>query len=51
MIGAWDPKGLQALHAFPSNEDILKRIIEGMANVEGTCDVGGRNDDTNNGVP
>jgi hypothetical protein len=36
---------LDPLHAFPPNEDILQGIIEGMANMEGAGDVGGRNDD------
>ncbi len=34
MIGSRYSEGLQTLHAFPPNENILKRVIKGMADVE-----------------
>ena len=46
MIRARYPKGLQALHAFPPNEDVLKGIIEGMSDMEGARNVWRWNDDT-----
>ena len=45
VVGARQPQSRIALHSAPTNERILQRFIHGMAKVQLTRDVRGRNDD------
>ena len=45
MVGAGHPEGLVALHAFLADEDVLKGVVQGVAEVQGAGHVGRRNDD------
>src|SRR6185295_399868 len=45
MIGAWYPQGVVTLHAPPANQDVLKRVIQGMSHVQRPGHVGRRDDD------
>ena len=39
VVGAWHPEGLVSLHATPSDEDVLDRVVEGMSQVKGAGDI------------
>jgi len=41
VVGTRHPEGLVALHAPPANEDVLKRLVQTMAQMEDTRDVRG----------
>ena len=45
MLGARHPEGVLPLHAGPSNEDVLNRIVEHVTHVEHTRHIGRRDDD------
>ena len=45
VIGARHPKSVEALHAFEPDHDVLQRIVERVAQMQGTGDVGWRDDD------
>ena len=45
MIGAGLPEHVAAAHALEPAQDVLQRVVEGMAHVQGAGDVGRRNDD------
>src|SRR5918998_58731 len=45
VVGAGKPKRLISLHASPSDECILQRVLVGMAHVQRARDVGWRDDD------
>ena len=45
MVRAGKPAGLIAIHALKANHDVLKGVVEGVAHVEPSGDVGGRDDD------
>ena len=45
VVGAGHPEGVEALHPPPSDEDVLERVIERMAEVQCTGDVGRRDHD------
>ena len=45
VVGAGDPQGVEALHAAPADEEILQRVVESVAEVQGAGDVGRRDDD------
>ena len=45
VVGARQPQSGITLHSAPANERILQRFIHGMAKVQLTRDVRGRNDD------
>ena len=45
MIGARHPKGLEPLHPFLADEDVLERVVQGVAKVQGPGHVGRRDDD------
>jgi hypothetical protein len=40
MIGPGKPEDVISLHPFPSNQNILQRIVQGMSYVEDAGDVG-----------
>lgn len=42
VVTARQPKGGLALHAIPSNHDILQRVTQSVAHVQSTGDVGRR---------
>ena len=44
MVCSRHPKSLETLHASPSNDNVLDGRIECMADVEGSGDIGRRND-------
>ena len=45
MIGARHPEDLEALHPLLADEDVLQRVVQGMAQVQRPGDVGRRDDD------
>ena len=45
VVGARHPQGLEALHPFLADEDVLQRVVQGVAQVQGAGDVGRRDDD------
>src|SRR5207249_804780 len=45
VIGAGNPKRVEALHAPPADEHILQRVVEGVAEVQGAGDVRRRDHD------
>ncbi len=45
VVGAGDPEGIEPFHPVIADEDVLQRIVKGVAHVELTRDVGGRDDD------
>ena len=45
VIGAGHPERLEALHAFLADEDVLQRVVQGVAEVQGAGHVRRRNDD------
>ncbi|GAB1486457.1 hypothetical protein MASR2M79_15070 [Aminivibrio sp.] len=45
VVRAGEPEDAETLHPFVSAEDILKGVIEGVPHVEGSRDVGRRDDD------
>ena len=45
MIGARHPEGLEALHPFLADEDVLQRVVQGVAEVQGAGHVRRRDDD------
>ena len=45
MVGAGEPEGAAPLHPPPADEDILEGLVQGVAHVQLTGDVGGRDDD------
>ncbi len=45
MIGAGHPEGVEALHAFPADENILQRIVERVPQMQRAGHIGRRNDD------
>ena len=44
VIGAGHPQGFKTLHPLLANEDVLQRVVQGMAQVQGPGDVGRGND-------
>jgi hypothetical protein len=50
VVGAGDPEGIEALHPFIADEDVLERVVERVPHVEGAGDVG-RGDDDGEGSP
>lgn len=44
MVGSRKPEGIPALHAAPANQNVLQRIVQRVADVQGARDVGGRDD-------
>ena len=45
VVGARHPKGVEALHAPPADEDVLQGVVQGVAQVQRAGDVGRRDDD------
>ena len=45
MVGARQPKRLESLHPLPADEDVLERVVQGVAQVQGPGHVRRRNDD------
>ena len=45
MVGSRKPEGITPLHAAPANQNVLKRIVQRVADVKRARDVGRRNDD------
>ena len=45
VVGAGDPERVVAAHAVPADEDVLDRVVEGVAHVEDARHVGRRDDD------
>ena len=45
VICAWHPQRVVTLHAFEADDDVLQRIVEGVAEVERAGDVRRRDDD------
>ena len=45
MVDAGDPEGLEPLHPFHSDHDILQRVVQRMAQVERAGHVRRRDDD------
>ena len=45
MVGARHPEHIAALHAAPANQDVLKRIVQRVTDVQRTGHVRRRNDD------
>ncbi len=43
VIGPWKPKGRLPFHSGPSNEYVLKRIIQYVTHVENACHIRRRN--------
>jgi hypothetical protein len=46
MVHTREPENTVAAHSFPSNQDILDGSIQGMAHMEGACDIGRRNNNS-----
>jgi hypothetical protein len=44
MVGARHPQHIAALHAAPANQDVLKRIVQCVADVQGAGHIRGRDD-------
>jgi hypothetical protein len=44
VVDTWDPKSHIAFHAIPASESVLDGTGEGVAKMEGTGDVGWRDD-------
>ena len=49
VVGAGHPQRVVALHPLHANEDVLQRVVERVAEVEGAGDVRRRNDDAVDG--
>ena len=45
VVGAGHPEGVAALHAMVANEDVLDGVVQSVAHVQSTGDVGRRDDD------
>ncbi len=45
VVGAGHPEGVVALHPLEADDDVLQRVVEGVAEVEGAGDVRRRDDD------
>ena len=45
VIGARHPQGFETLHPFLADEDVLQRVVQGVAQVQGPGDIGRRDDD------
>ncbi len=45
MVLAWLPKGVEPLHPVPAHEDILKRVVERVADMQRARHVGWRDHD------
>ncbi len=45
MVGAGHPQGLESLHPFLANENVLQRVVQGVAEVQRAGHVGRRDDD------
>ena len=45
VVGAGHPEGVVALHPAPADQDVLERVVEGVAEVEGAGDVRRGDDD------
>ena len=45
VVGARHPERVEALHPLLADEDVLQRVVQGMAQVQGAGDVGRRDDD------
>ena len=45
VIGPWHPAGLETLHAFIADHNILQRIIERVTHVKDSGDIRRRDDD------
>ncbi len=46
VVGARLPQHVLAAHALEPSKDVLQRVVERMAHMQGAGDVGRRNDDT-----
>jgi len=45
VIGAWHPKCIEALHAFHTDQDILKGVVQGMPEMQSAGNIGRGDDD------
>ena len=45
VVLAWLPEGVVTLHAVPADQNVLQRVVEGVAHVENAGDVRGRDHD------
>ena len=45
VVGAWHPETVISLHPPPADQDILKRVVQRMAQVQRSGDIGRRNHD------
>ena len=45
VVGAGHPEGVVTLHPFEADDDVLQRVVEGVAEMQGAGDVRGRDDD------
>ena len=43
MVSAGKPQGIMALHPAESYKDILQSVIQGMTDMQNSCNIGGRN--------
>ncbi len=50
VVGAGHPEGVVTLHPSPAGEDVLKGVVERVAEVEGAGDVGRGDDDGEGGL-
>ena len=50
VIDAGDPDGVESAHAVDAGEDVLEGVVDGVAEVQGAGDVGGRDDDAVGGA-
>ena len=45
MVGARLPEHILAAHALEAGQDVLQRVVEGVADMQPPGDIGRRNDD------
>jgi len=45
VVGAWHPEAVTPLHPPPADQDVLKRVVQRMAQVQRSGDIGRRNHD------